>query len=340
VEKITEWSCDSSRTILMAMDQEPQEPLGPPELPKGTKFTPLTTVQPKLQPESDPLEEDHLNEHVEYPGDPDGLIAAEEHQKWQAKHSVPVEQLPKARKKRSKGRWLVAPLVLILIGAAAYGAYWFGNKQADKKTGKSAQTTQHTSNQQPQQTTPKQETTIPTKHYDSATYTLGFDYPQTWTVTDTTAKLTVASPTVSMKTADGSTSNGHVVLTIQNQQTTIAGYPAGGADAVLESQKLTYKQPTPVQRAQTYLTYLSYGTKAGGLNALYVTGDNGYQKDQTVPLTDVVKGNPLISVTFQSCTSADCSTGTPTTLVLPASSWSATAENKQVISLLESIQLN
>jgi cytoskeletal protein RodZ len=324
----------------MAMDQESQEPLGPPELPKGTKFTPLTAVQPKLQVESDPLEEDQLNEHVEYPGDPDGLVAAEAHQKWQAEHAAP-ERLPQARKKRSKARWLVAPLVLILIGAAAYGAYWFGNKQADKNTHKSAQSARQTSGQKTQQqTTQKQDAAVPTKHYDSATYTLGFDYPQTWTVNDSAAKLIVASPAVSLKTAAGSTVNGHVVLTIQNKQTTVAGYPSGGADAVLESQKLTYKQPTPVQRAQTYLTYLSYGTNAGGLDALYVTGDNGYQKDQTVPLSDVVKGNPLISVTFQSCTSADCSSGTPTMLVLPASTWSTIPESKQVTSLLESIQLN
>jgi cytoskeletal protein RodZ len=327
-------------------NQEPAEPLGPPELPKGAKFTPLTSVQPKVQSAERPLfeHEDKLNDLVDHPGDPDGVVAAEKKQQWQAENPVPhMPELdnPKPKKRRKKLTWLWVLLSIILIGAAAYGAYWFGSNQADKKSAKkpAAQTQQQTASDQLASTSDKQTATVPTKHYDSTTYTLGFDHPQDWTVTDTVAKLVATSPVVSLKTSGGTTVNGHVVVTFQNQQTSIPGYPANDAVAVMASEKLTYTQPTQVQRAQTYLSYLSYG-KANGLDALYITGDNGYQKDQNIPQTDVVKGNPLISVTFQSCTSADCSTGTPTMLTLVASDWASLASSKQVTNLLKSIQLN
>lgn len=320
--------------------EAPKEPLGPPELPKGTKFQPLSTVQPKLPGAIDAEEDDALNEHVQNPGDPDGLIAAEERRKWQAENPAPKPSpVPMAKKPRKKHRILTAFVILVLIAAAAYGAYWFGGQQADKDKNKSAAASKSAQQDAQNKQASEPAATVSTKHYDSTTYTLGLDHPQDWVVTDSAAKLTITSPTVSLATATGSNVNGHVVVTIQNQQSTIAGYPAGGAVAVLASEKLTYKQPTPVQRAQTYLSYLSYG-RANGLDALYITGDNGYQKDQLVPSSDVVKGNPLISVTFQSCTSTDCSTGTPTMLTLSASDWVDEGAYKQVTDLLKSIQIN
>lgn len=326
---------------------EPKEPLGPPELPKGTKFQPLTSVQLKVPSAEDGLEddaeEDHLNEHVENPGDPDGVIEAEQQREWRMKQAKAeakaVAAAERPPKKRSKARWLLFPLVLLLVGAATYGAYWLGNNQADKNRQTTKQTHTQSTQQHTQQSTQNATTTVPTKHYDSTTYTMGLDYPQDWTVSDTSAKLAVVSPKLSLTTATGTTVDGHVVVTIQNPQTNIAGYPANGATATRTSDKLTYKQPTPVQRAQTYLTYLGYG-KANALDSLYVTGDNGYQKGQNVPLSDVTKGNPLISVTFQSCTSADCSTGTPTMLTLSNDFWTDLPANRQANDLIKSIQLS
>lgn len=325
----------------------PQEPLGPPELPKGTpkKFTPLTTVQPHA-PEPD-ADEDILNEHVENPGDPDGVVAAEEWQKWEAQKQAKQQAsamlaAEQASKPKKRHRWLWALLTLLIIAAATYGAYWFGNHQADKNNQPKPSASTKTSTQKAATgpaDTAKKEPTVPTKHYDSATYTLGLDYPETWKLTDNAAALTMASPTMSFTSVDSSKVNGHVVVTIQNPQSTIPGYPESGAVAVQESKKLTYKQPTNVQRAQTYLTYLSYA-KSGALDGLYITGDNGYTQGQTVPLADVVQGNPLTSVKFESCTSDDCATGTPTPISLRASTWPDSTISKQVEALLESLSIN
>jgi hypothetical protein len=294
-----------------------------PQLVRSTR--PPAPEPPEVEEEFE--EPDELNEHVESPGDPDGLLAAEEEREYQQQHPV----LPSKPKK--KRRWPIVLLVLLLVAGAAFAAYKFGTKKA-------AAPTKEQQAKSSQDSTAKEAETasVPTKHYDSVTYTLGFDYPQDWAVSDTEAKLTVTSPSIKLKKVDGSSTGVNVVVTIQNPQTSIPGYPASGAIAALTSDKLTYKQPTAVQRAQTYLTYLSY--KSTGLDALYITGDNGYQQGQNIPMSDIVKGNPLVGVTFQTCSTIDCVHGTVTPITLDATAWKDSAASKQVTALLQSMQLN
>ena len=68
------------------------------------------------------------------------------------------------------------------------------------------------------------------------------------------------------------------------------------------SEKIKYSNPTSVQRAETYLTFVQYSTTARGegIDALYITGDNGYQKDQYIPKTDMINLDPVIVVSFES----------------------------------------
>lgn len=325
---------------------EPNEPLGPPELPKKGAPAVKADAAPRLQlvnstkspaasfkteVDEDEDEPDELNEMVQHPGDPDGVHAAEQERIWRQTHEGP-EYTPHKAKTR-KRRWPVIVALLIIIAAATAGAYWFGSHKAAAPATKGPETTQQNVKSD------TQAATTTTKHYDSATYTLGFDYPVDWAISDTAAKLTVTSPAMRLAGTDGSAHETHVVVTIQNQQTTIPGYPSNGALAALESDHLTYKQPTAVQRAQTYLTYLSYHQQ-NGLDQLFITGDNGYQQGQNVPMSDIVKSNPLISVSFETCASADCSSGNTAVATLQASDWKSAAANKQVTELLQSMQLN
>lgn len=279
---------------------------------------------------SDRFDEDNqLNEHVDQPGDPDGVFAADEQKRWQESHPIPsATQYPVYKRSRS-GRKVV--ITLVLIAVAAFGAYWFGAHEATKsQSGAKRPMVAQSRNQS------AQNSTVQTKHYDSTNFTLGFDYPSSWTVNDTTTKLTITSPDLQLPTATGVRTGVHVVVSIQNPQSTIPGFPINGAEAILTSDHLTYTQPSAVQRAQTYLSYLSYGA-GGGLDALYITGDNGYQQGQQVPMSDVVKGNPLISVTFQSCSDNSCASGKAVTL--SSSGWQAATTSKDIVKLLESIVL-
>jgi hypothetical protein len=282
-------------------------------------IVPPRNIPPDAQDDSDVL-----NEHVDEPGDPDGVIAAEQRQRWQERHPTP-SNTPRAEYKR-KRRWPLALLVLVLLAGASYGAYTFGQRAA---THKQATTKQPTTTTQPA-------VTSQTRSYTSTNYSLSFNYPANWIVSDTASKLTITSPAMKLKSAVGANVNAHVVVTIENQQTSIAGYPSTGAIAAIASNDMSYAQPSSIQRAQTYVSYLSY-TEASGLDEIYVTGDNGYQQGQQVPMSSIVEGNPLIGVGFENCQSNDCSTGTSDPVTLLASSWSSTNVSKQVISLLESI---
>jgi len=276
--------------------------------------------------------DDELNEHWHEPGDPDGVVAEEQQRKQEeadAVNSAPAVEMHLERRK-PKRLWKFV-LGVVLLAAAAGAAYWIGSSQASTPSKKPAAQTAR-------QTKPAQNITVPTAHYDSATYAIGVDYPNNWVESDTTQKLTITSPSMQMSTLSGQV-NGHVIVTVQNQQTTLAGFPANGALASLASDKLTYKQPTGVQRAQTYLSYLGFSS-ANDINALYLTGDAGYQQGQSIPLADVVKGNPLVSATFASCSDSACAKSTQTPLVLRADSWKNAQFKPAVLSILESLAIN
>ncbi|HUB93271.1 MAG TPA: hypothetical protein VMB52_02100 [Verrucomicrobiae bacterium] len=283
-------------------------------------------------PDESSDESDELNEHVHDPGDPDGVFAAERHQHWQEEHPVP-DRTPEATY-RPKRIWLKVLVVVVILAGAAFGSFWLGSHEADK--GQTTPTTTSSTTAHSSGGSQGEPVVTATKHYDSTNYTLGFDYPKTWTISDTTTKLTVTSPAMQMATADGEKTGVLVVVTFQNPTPTIMGFPSAGAVAVLASDHLTYKQPSTIQRAQTYLSYLSYGA-ANGLDAVYVTGDNGYQQGQLVPMSDITSGNPIIGVTFDSCPDENCSSSKPVTL--SASAWQSSAASKDVVSLLESIVL-
>ena len=280
-------------------------------------------------------EEDQLNEHVQDPGDPDGVIEAERQRVWQEKHPAP-SATPSAEYK-PKHRVIKTVLVLLVLAAAVGGAYMLGSHQAGKHQQTSKGEASASASSEAKQNA--QSATVPTKNYSSTNFGLSFDYPSDWTLSDTTAKLTLTSPAIPLMTAVGAKVSAHVVVTIQNQQTSVPGFPSGGAVASLASDDLTYKQPSSVQRGQTYLSYLSY-TQPNGLDALYLTGNNGYQQGQAIPMSDIAQGNPLVSVGFEKCSANTCSGGTADSVTLLASDWKSAAMSSEVTDLLESIIIN
>jgi len=275
-----------------------------------------------------PEEVDELNEHVHDPGDPDGIVAAEERQRWEEAHPAPLP-LPVAEYKPRR-LWLKALITIVIIVAAAYGAYWIGNHEATKNQTppKKLQTTQQSKQTQ---ANPNQ-----TVLYTSNNYNLSFNYLKSWVVSDTPSKLTVISPMMALTTATGGKSNVHVVVTIQNPVKTIPGFPTNGAVASLQSQDITYTQPTNVQSAQSYISYLGY-TSSTGLDAIYVTGNSGYQQGQSIPMADITQVNPLINIQFESCSDNGCTNSKAVTL--NANDWQSSIAGKDVITLIESLQL-
>lgn len=241
--------------------------------------------------------------------------------------SLAPEQRPPSKMKRLG----IVLLTLIVLGGAGFGAYRLANHHSRPKP-----TTQKTS----VVTTP---TATPTKQYTSEALGLSFNYPQNWAVSEQNGVLTAKSPTVQLYGANGKKVNGQIVFNIAPMGQNLNNFAAGNATAVIDSQKISYTNPGSTQRAQTYLSYLQYAktTTSNALDAIYVTGDFGYQKGQAIPQVDAAKLDPMVQVTFAACGSqaSDCANGASTTNV-DASAWQSNSLNKTVTTLIESLAFN
>lgn len=180
-----------------------------------------------------------------------------------------------------------------------------------------------------------------TSRFDSTDLYLGFRYPSDWTVNDPGSgdKLTVTSPPLTLKSTANKSMQGRVVMTIQNQVTSISQFSPNEAVAPLQSQKLTYSAPTPNQRAQTYLTSVNYAGKSSSIDVFYITGDNGYTAGQYIPGSDIVKDSPLVSLSFLACADTSCTNGSTATAIA-TNSWSDQNLSKPLITMLESLTID
>lgn len=228
-------------------------------------------------------------------------------------------------------------LVLILLGALGYGAYWFLNKKDDgKKSDKSTSSSQSTGDQ----SSSEELITSETEHYASTSFTLEFDYPKDWKVSEPTdgGVLTAKSPALALKQADGKTVTGQVVFTIRDKQQAMPEFDKGNATAVLASEKINYTKPSSAQRGSTYLSFLTFAgsVQADRLDGIFITGDVGYQKGQAIPKADFTPVDPVISVTFVKCADQACS-GEGTQIGVDASMWQQTGFGTPIKTMLQSL---
>lgn len=288
----------------------------------------LTPVEkPRVAPSADALQgqsapESQSDEEQDY------AVANKETADYS--HVLSVVGEPKPRKSR---HWFLVIIVLLLVGGGA-ADWWFFIRQKPAP----AKPTAARSQQAPSQ----DQSTTGTKHYDSSDFDLAFDYPEKWPVSDKgDGKLTVTSPAMQLTDATGQPQTGEVVVGIQKKDAAdFSAFKQGSAVAVLDSQKVNYTKPTSTQRKSTYISYLQYAATAthGALDSVYITGDFGYKYGQNIPESDLLKLDPLITVRFYACTGAKCS-GKPTPLSIQSSSWPKDATAKQLMTMLQSLQV-
>jgi cytoskeletal protein RodZ len=235
---------------------------------------------------------------------------------------------PDYHKERSKlRRWLIYAVALVLVIAIGATAYLkFGRHKSSSST----------TNSSSQQSTQPQSSKInsSTKNYSSSNFNLAFDYPSDWTLSDVSGsgKLTVTSPSMQLKDTSGQTTAGQVVMTIRDKTQKLTEFDKGNALATADSQKVAYTKPAQTQRGSTYLSFLRFATSSSGLDGVYITGDNGYKKDQAIPLVDIAKVDPVVSVTFQSKDGK--------TISVSSDSWNDTSFSEPLIKMLESLSIS
>ena len=182
--------------------------------------------------------------------------------------------------------------------------------------------------------------TASTTHYDSLNFNLGFNYPKDWTVNDTDgARLTATSPVLQLKDSSGQTTSARIVFGVQHQQANIPQLAANHAVAPIRSQKVAYTSPTPSQRAQTYVTFVNYTGGSQGIDALYITGDNGYQAAQFVPMSDIAHDDPLVTISFLKCVDTTCP-ATSSPMPIATTSWQDSALSTPLLNLLKSLAID
>ena len=216
------------------------------------------------------------------------------------------EKPPKSRNpiwgKLKPGRKLgIGVVILVLVVALGGSGYWFyKNRKSSNKPAESAQTAQNS-------TPAADKITTETKKFESVNFKLSFDYPGNWTASEDNAEqITVLSPDLKLKDVDGKDVTGQIYFRIRAKGQKLEALDGSSATAILNSEKIAYTSPTQVQRASTYISFLRYAENSQGLDAIYITGDLGYEKDQTVLKTDIEKVDPIISIEFYLCPNSGC----------------------------------
>lgn len=232
---------------------------------------------------------------------------------------------------------LVALLLIVGGGAAAYYQKHRSNNQ------KQAQAVQQL---QAQQKAANSQIDSKTKSYTSPNFYLTFSYPADWTVKDnSSAELDVTSPPIRYKNLAGRSLTGIIELRVRNQQQKLSEYSGVSnkdPTAASESQKISYAKPTSNQRANTYLTFVHTAgstTNPNGLSEVFITGDFGYQKGQAVPVADIQKLNPIISLSFLECGN-QCSGTAGVPIDISLSTWQDANFSGPLLKMFESFSIN
>ncbi len=241
----------------------------------------------------------------------------------------------KLPKKTNYKPGLIAIGIIVLL-VLCVSAYLYGQHTKSKPAPKPS----HTSSSQ-KVATPKPSTTaIQLTSYTSTPFNLTVSYPTTWVVASQgNTSMTISSPVISLLADTGKTVSGKIVLTVFNQGQSPANLGTSSV-AVLNSQDISFTNPTSSQAAQAYISFVQYPatTALGGLDAIYVTGNSGYLKSQTIPPSDVNKVDPLVIVSFMQCQTSECVSLAP--LTISSTMWSSSSFQTPILDIIKSFQFS
>jgi hypothetical protein len=239
------------------------------------------------------------------------------------------------KKSGRAGLWIVSGVVVLVILGA--GAFLYGHYTKDKTT-KSNETKSHKTVTAPKSTTTAPNITL--TNYSSSVFNLTVNYPNTWTIAASgSTSMTITSPETAMTADTGKAVEGKTIVTVVNQGQIPAGYGSSSV-AVLNSQDINFSKPTSSQAAQTYISFMQYPatTVKGGLDAIYMTGNNGYLKGDVVPSSIVGQVSPLVIVSFEQCSNQTCTS--PVALTISSTMWNSSAFSTPILDILKSFEFS
>lgn len=276
--------------------------------------------------------------------DPERFIVNQSHQPERLPtdplFSLPPAPPPRygAKKKTNRSKWWAGLIVglIVLLALAWWGYMYLKTRQV--RHNMPAVQSKTAVKPRPAVQTPS----IPSASHTALAYGATFSYPASWTVVDSgSAPLTLTSPAINLVAANGQTVLGQAVMTMSKQGSLPTAFTATSV-AVLTSQKVKYSNPTGSQAAATYISFVQYPstTIKGGLDGIFLTGNYGYQKDQTIPSADIAKINPLIDYTFFSCASVICPAATRQPLTISSTNWSEGSISAPILLTIKSFSFD
>lgn len=239
-------------------------------------------------------------------------------------------------KPKGKSKFILIGVLLVLI--VLIGGYFLVKPSPKNNKGLTNQTTKLSEvkpKTNPSSTPSGQPTT-----YSSTNFSLTVTYPQNWVISDTPSAMSITSPLTNLVADSGKITQSKIVITIgpQGVMPTLLG--SQSSTAVLNSDLITYTNPTPAQDAQTYLSFLQYAstTVPGGLDGIYITGNYGYLKGQYVTQADLASIDPLVRVTFEQCINTNCTRQDP--LTISSSDWYQSTFSSPLLNIIKSFQFS
>lgn len=235
-----------------------------------------------------------------------------------------VAPLQAQKKRRKKGRIIIAVILLLLIAGGAAGYFLFLKPEKKDETAQQ---------QEPELNPTEQADTSPLEHYVSQELKLALDHPSSWKIDNATSgQIKLESPVAKLTDGSGAQTDAKVTITILGANASLASFKGNSAQAVIESEKIAYASPTQNQRKETYLSFAGFDSSTA-VDAVYITGDKGYQKGQTIPKTDVIVIVPIVGVTFQKCQGGACAGA----LSISPDSWKSAAILQTAKTIVQSL---
>jgi hypothetical protein len=215
---------------------------------------------------------------------------------------------PKPSKKRSKRQiFTIALIALINIGMAGASVYLLFVKKPITKTAAEPVAITNLASQSKTDNPPaSQPTEAKILHYVSEPLKLEFDYPNDWHISSgvNDSYIEIKSGPVNVEQPDGTLVYGPIVITIQKNYSDDNFMITENTAIGSASEQLTYDSPTNVQRKQTNLSFITYGS--GDLSGVFVSGNLVYKKGDKVGSKNFKNINPFISLYVDACYDRPC----------------------------------
>ena len=247
---------------------------------------------------------------------------------------------PKTKDKKS---WMkivmIALAVIIILGGVLYA---LGHKSTKPKG--------HISQQKIIQVTPPDTSTSTTNYISNGIdLNLSFDYPNNWTVTPpsndnkTDQTITLTSPLSMITDADNNSVTGKIVIQVRSGTDTATELNSNSPITSLASTQIKYSEPTANQIVYPFVSFIHFndGSKAtGAFEEVMVTGGLSFSQGQSISAEDISGVDPIITANFYQCATQSCSGSSESLLSIDLNTWQNDTIFQQVLSTLESFQLN